>query len=342
MTDERVIKKVELFAPILAFDRAPYGLPMDAQRFFVGHMHRVDDDAQRTTTWVGEQADPYAAGWVDHRASPHGDDYRLMVNDDPRTLNHGDVPTYFQASENPTTGALRITYWWFFGFQHACNETEVLGTDSGAHMGDWECLTVTTTADQSEIEWVTYAQHGGWYTLPVSQGPTMVEGRPVAFVAKIAHGLFHESFDGGAWVGTPARCAYYKDARNPVGGVPDVPPPAGADVDYWWTSTGPLLDLDAAPQPWMAADAIGSIYEPSGYEITHWKWGFNMRYCDHYDPTGITGFFRRLFGGGGNDPACLGHAWATPVSTHPTQQPIDWAMPPCADEGCERGIHAWP
>jgi hypothetical protein len=327
--DSHILTKVLEFAPILAFDRAGRGFPMDAQVFFDGHMRRVDNATNHATTWSGEQPPVSATGWTTKRVTSNGDPYRLMVNDNRSILNHGDVPTYFVTYQDPTSGALRITYWFFYGFQEACNEWTVFGASSGAHMGDWEPLTVTTTADRSQVRWVTYGQHGGWYTLAATAGPTMIAGRPVPYVAKFAHGHYHEQFDGGAWVDTPYRCDYYKDARNPRDAIPTVAPAGGTDTDYWWTSTGPLLDLHKGQQPWMQADGIDSIYPPTGYRITGWNWGFPMRYCSW-----------------GTDPIfgqCLGHDWAYPIGTHPTiRDEMNWTQPPCSKEGCDRGIKTWP
>ena len=54
-----------------------------------------------------------------------------IENTDSATLANGSIPTYYQV--RIFGDQVRIRYWWFYGYQHAC-----YGKDWGAHNGDWE------------------------------------------------------------------------------------------------------------------------------------------------------------------------------------------------------------
>ena len=103
-----------------------------------------------------------------------------------------------------------ITYWAYYGNQNGCTTF-----DSG-HSDDWEPVTVHTV--NGSIKHVTYWQHNGRYTKPVSEIET--DGsHPVVYVGKYSHGNYHDqrsraSFDSWAF-GTGNYCYYWKDPRGP-------------------------------------------------------------------------------------------------------------------------------
>ncbi|WP_269520482.1 hypothetical protein [Alteromonas sp. BMJM2] len=103
-----------------------------------------------------------------------------------------------------------ITYWAYYGNQNGCTTF-----DSG-HSDDWEPVTVHTV--NGSIKHVTYWQHNGRYTKPVSEIET--DGsHPVVYVGKYSHGNYHDqrsraSFDSWAF-GSGDYCYYWKDPRGP-------------------------------------------------------------------------------------------------------------------------------
>lgn len=216
------------FAPILMFDRAGQGYPMSAQIYYE-HMQARDPlifDAA-----LGEKAPGIEQGTLDRGA-----------------------PTYYQVQASQSQ--VRITYWWYYGLQHACNDTPF--SNSGRHHGDWERIMLTLREDRSAIAAVTYYQHGLWYTriagprdapcTPSGTGrcagsygfPTEAE-RPIVYVGKIAHGSFHNTPGG------PGGCGYWEDYRNPSG---------ENDRFETWTN---LVDMSTDQEAWMVADRAASL-----------------------------------------------------------------------------------
>jgi hypothetical protein len=217
------------FAPLLRMDRAAsgYGYPMSAQPFF-----NAIDPANNGNFRSG---------------------FSRVENLDRGTLAGGTIPTYYQLR---TFGSqVRITYWWFYGFQHPCFASE------GQHNGDWEHVMVTLKQDRSDIAAVSYWQHTGYYTriagprdAPCTPGGTgrcessgfSREGtHPIVYSGKIGHGSYHNGNSGG-----PGGCGYYDDFRNPA---------SAADYLPSWRR---LIDLDGNAEPWIAADRTAK-----------WVWG---------------------------------------------------------------------
>jgi hypothetical protein len=244
----------------------------------------------------------------------------VVQTTDKTTLNGGTRPTYYAVADH-ADGSLRIMYWWFYGYQYPCNVSPI--RESGAHMGDWERIMVTTTPDRTEVESVTYWQHGGWYTR--TPGP-LVAGRPLVYVGKDNHGSYHYRNEMQVFAHS---CPYWDDIRSPNGPIPSSPPPSGASTDYWWTSTSPLLELSTADglvtQEWMKADRIGEVWAPTGDTITQWSWGPTISWLE----LGRTRWTQE-----------------TAVSTHPTGRMPDWSMAPClgnegmlgTPDGCSKSV----
>ena len=196
---------VTAFAPRLRFDGAAPNFPMSAQTFYqqavaVPQTQRVDNT----------QYAPIAAG---------------------------QVPTYYQII---TCGKQRrIVYWWFYGYQHAC---DAIG--NGTHNGDWEKVVVTLSEDQTSIAAVTFYMHGKHYTrLPAHDGIEIEEGtHPVVYVGKYTHASFYN--EGGS----SYTCLPWEEYRNNFD---------GRHMDSWLN----LANLDANGEPWMLADRDGHIHE---------------------------------------------------------------------------------
>ena len=242
---------VARFAPELRFDRAAVGYPMSAQTFY--------------QAWKN-----YAGG-----------DF-LVENTSKASLASGSIPTYYQFRQ--FGNQVRITYWWFYGYQHPC------AGSSGSHQGDWEHVMVTLNEAQTAIAAVTYFQHGDFYTriggpLDASCGGIIGTGRcsgshgfestgthPVVYTAKTAHGSFHDSNSIG--LGTYDACTYYGDYRNP------------ASAEDYMASWKKLVNLDDNDEAWIGDDRTAK-----------WAWGPDgiSNHPTQHAPTG-------------NENACSGSA----------------------------------
>lgn len=248
----RIVKR---FAPVLGFDSdwPDHGLPMSAQVYFETMLH-PELDAYGKIFWTTPTPDDGPCGepgvvpvctWGECDCGMHNNNFQ--------SLTDGQVPTYFQYSCNEE-GRLRIVYWWFYGFQPACNPTP--GSKSGSHHGDWEHILVTTSPDRESVDAVTYYFHSFWYT---RQNFYKVDEHPRVFVGKLGHGSYVSNDDPSCWMqGTPHHCCEYADCRNPAG-------------DTWWDTNLNLVSLSGNSEPWMLADRIGSDYD--GHEIAQWLWG---------------------------------------------------------------------
>jgi hypothetical protein len=172
---------------------------------------------------------------------------------------------------------------------------------------------VTTNPDRNEIETVTFAQHSGHYTRKRGGFEETENGRPRVYVGKRAHGSYHgpcsapECSDALPLL----ECRYYGDFRNPT-------------ASDWWDTIGNLVSLQGQSEPWMAADAIGGIFDLSGVDYTtqFWRWGPHISYCE--------------FGGSvlGAD-VCIDWTHESACGTHPTTSNPGWDMPHCEDDGCD-------
>ena len=216
------------FSPILMFDRAGRGYPMSAQVYYELMLAR---DPRIFDASLGEKAPGVEQSTLDRS-----------------------VPTYYQVQTGQPQ--VRITYWWYYGLQHACNETPF--DKSGRHHGDWERITVTLREDREAIAAVTYYQHGYWYTrlsgprdapcTPTglgrcdgSSGFPREGDHPIAYVGKISHGSFHNTPGG------PGGCTFWEDFRNPSG------------PDDRFETGGNLVDLNTDQEAWMVADRASAL-----------------------------------------------------------------------------------
>ncbi|GMH40261.1 hypothetical protein BSKO_08165 [Bryopsis sp. KO-2023] len=102
------------------------------------------------------------------------------------------VPIYavvkeIASAEEGKREAIEINYIFFFAFNGPYN---VLGVEVGAHVADWEHLTVRLFPD-GKMQGVYYNSHrnidGDW--LPAKEVP-MKDGRPMVFLAKHGHGCY--------------------------------------------------------------------------------------------------------------------------------------------------------
>ncbi|QDE94364.1 hypothetical protein BHS06_34410 [Myxococcus xanthus] len=198
------------FAPRLRFDGSARGYPMSAQVFY---------DAAIVNPQQG-----------------------IIQNTDASTLGTGTIPTYYQLIE--CGQQVRIKYWWFYGYQSACDEV-----GNGTHHGDWEDVTVTLSEDKSTIAAVTFSMHGKRYTRLASRGGFQVEDgtHPVVYVGKNSHAAHYKQ--GGS--GGLDNCLPWEEYRNNS---------TGTHLDSWMN----LVNLDTDAEPWMAADRIGNFV-----------WGYN-------------------------------------------------------------------
>ncbi len=309
---------VSRFTPVLKFDKAWKGLPMSADVYFNAVLSPLANESDGTITWTTPWNGPPLGSYWDSTSGMFWDVVTVcgrdecnngMNNNDFITLTNGKVPTYFDVVSDKgylNEGRLRISYWWYYGFQKACNDGGGAVSDDGAHHADWEHIIVTTTPDRNAIETVTYFFHGDWYTRRAGYFETWDGERPVAYVGKTAHGSYHSRDHSGWMIGTPSHCCEYADYRNPSAG------------SIWSNADGNLVSLSLEGESWMLADHIDSLYEYNGnkYQIQWWRWGPHISHCE-FD----------LFGCWDWD-----HSYA--IGTHPTGDKPSWTMGSCSGEGC--------
>jgi hypothetical protein len=243
---------VQRFAPELRFDRAAsqYGYPMSAQPFY----DKMPKDEHGVPKAVKS-----ASGFP-------------MENNDGATLKSGRIPTYFQLRK--FGNQIRISYWWFYGFQHSCvvdTKDYVWGT--GAHHGDWEHVMVILSEDTSRVAAVTFWQHDNYYTRIAgprdapctpggigrcsgSHGFESSGTHPVVYVGKIGHGSYHDSN------GRTGGCGYYEEFRNPDG--------PGDYMQTWLNLIDLDDDADVPSETWRVNDRWGPTAAP---ERPTWRWG---------------------------------------------------------------------
>ena len=224
------------FAPVLHFtsDSDSMGYPMSADRFW------------RIWTANGSRLSGIAKS-----------DFHQPENTDPATLSSGGAPTYYQYRK--FGNQVRISYWWFYGYQPACFAFQ------GAHYGDWEHITVFLTEDQNRVAAVQYNQHTQMYLriagprdapctpygIGRCQGGRGFESegdRPVVYVGRVAKGSYHDSASGDQG---PESCTYYGDRRNANG------PSLNSSLN--------LVDLDGNAEAWLESDRQRAfIWGPDG------------------------------------------------------------------------------
>ncbi|MHC4087997.1 MAG: right-handed parallel beta-helix repeat-containing protein [Planctomycetota bacterium] len=306
---------VKKFAPVLYFHRDPKGLPMSAQVYFETMMSpRPDAPSVGQITWSTPWNGPCGMPGVIYCNGRDEDNTCGMQNfNDFSTLVNGEIPTYYKVvsdidSVEPTgdKGRLRIAYWWFYGFQKYCNPLVL--TDPGEHHGDWENIIVTTDPDRTRADAVTYSFHGLSYTRLSGGFETEpnddTQGRPVVYVGKVGHGNYHSM--ACLWEGTPYYCCEYVDCRTPD------------ENTKWRIAYKNLVNLSGNSEPWILADRIGSLYEYYGkkYEISQWRWGPHISYCDD-------GLF-----------TCNNWKHVNACGNHPTNSGLDWTLKSCDGVGC--------
>jgi hypothetical protein len=312
------------FAPVLYFDQdvatdPNVGLPMSAQVYFetmMSPLTNTPSSGQITwaTPWDGPCGKPGVEWLCGRNECTCG-----MQNNDFSALANGEVPTYYRVisdidSNVPTgpKGRLRIEYWWFYGFQGACNlgcpGGLICGPD-GAHHGDWEHIIVTTDPNRTRADAVTYSFHGDWYTRLSGGFETEPnddpQGRPVVYVGKLSHGNWHNNENDCLWgEDEPYHCCTYADCRTPDANT------------IWSTVYQNLVSLSGNSEPWMLADRIGSLHEYYGseYEIASWRWGPHISYC--------------------MDSFCADWEHRNACGTHPTTASFNWTIASCDGEGC--------
>ena len=350
---------VEQFAPVVKFDRDVWHLPMSAQRWFDQMLcgeqggppfqdgeYRYDQCAD----WDSDSHDyrfpndrevwgnppPYGrlpAGSSSAEALMDVEDF-----DDPELgpdwswgtngpQGGPNVPTYFKVMDNKETGALRIKYFRYYGYQFPCEwsmkyELGRLFTDrpvsNGEHVGDWEHVMITTSPDRSTIEAVSYFQHYGYYTRWSSVGGVETEfdgyaleaQRPVVYVGRFSHGSYFDSETRRYIPCFSLACGYFNDRRGP------------ASRDDWWFTDANLVSLRGEGESWMAAE---SAPLPTG-ATERWVWGPPVNACSVC-----------LLG------ICWKHREMTASGTHPTLVPPvgsndkeDWCFASCKVDGCDK------
>jgi len=348
------------YAPVVKFDADTWHLPMSAQRWF----DRMLCGAQGGPPWNTGAYD-YAAcndidtSLLDYRLPidravwgnppPFGGshDYPkdwaslclMDVEDDQSNANENywsgtagpqgsaNVPVYFKIAVNPTNNALRIKYWWFYGYQAPCEwsmKYGIIDDRNGEHIGDWEHVMITTTPDRSRVEAVTFFQHTGHYTMWEDQTglqrmrpgfETEYDGyhsdayRPVVYPGRFSHGNYHDSKRVQNIPVASLACLYFGDRRYHA--VP---------ADRWFTDANPI-DLRALGEPWMQAEQTEL---PEGVPEL-WVWGPSVETCS------ICLLWH-----------CWKHTFQAASGTHPTMKPAkvdgeeNWCFPSCADKGCRK------
>jgi len=300
---------VEKFAPVLKFDGSYKGIPMSAQTYFQTMLTLTADPATDTITWTTPWDGPSPCEGGGLKSVCSRDECNCgMQNSNFSALTAGEVPTYYMAlSDIKTTGdgRLRIAYWWFYGFQSPCSYVDGCPGADGSHHGDWEKVIVTTDADRTRADAVTFEFHGDWYTRQYGSFE-MVGDRPAVYVGKLGHGNYHSNEISGWMAGTPHHCCEYADYRNPKSST------------IWSNTYDNLVSLRGAEEPWMIADPIGSTYEYQSdlYTITNWRWGPHISYCDFW----LLGCWKWK------------HTYA--CQTHPTTYNLNWDLGSCSAEGC--------
>ena len=238
------------FSPILWFDRGANksGFPMYVQPY------RDILDLTVPGGMTDGKLDGRLGGWKAGVTGP-------FENSDPASIKSGLLPTYYQYREVGPIKQVRITFWWFYGYQHRCNVTDIGPT--GTHPGDWERVMVILNDKRTAVAAVTYWQHNGKYTriagppdapsTPAGVGRS--KGTPgfrsetthvMVWVEKNSHGSYHEENSAG-----PGGCSYWDGFRNPDG------------VANRMDTSANLVSLDVGTaEPWMADDRKGG-----------WTWG---------------------------------------------------------------------
>lgn len=308
--DFTALGSIRKFTPVLKFDGSYNGLPMSAQAYFHSMLTLSADPAKKEITWTVPWDGPSPCLYSMGLSEQCGRDECNcgMQNTVFSKLSNGEVPTYYMAiSDIETTGEgrLRIAYWWFYGFQPPCSYVDGAPGADGSHHGDWEKVIVTTSADRTRADYVTYEFHGDWYTRKYG-GFEMVGDRPAVYVGKLGHGNYHSNDISGWMAGTPHHCCEYADYRNPKSNT------------IWYNTTGKLVSLRENTESWMLADHIGSSYYYNGeeYTIAFWRWGPHISYCDWW-----------LFG-------CMDWEHTYASGNHPTTYNLNWDLGSCSGEGC--------
>jgi len=348
------------YAPVVKFDTDTWHLPMSAQRWF----DRMLCGLLGGPPWEGGAYD-YAAcsdidtSLLDYRLPidravwgnppPFGGshdypkDYPrfclMDVLDDQSDPNPdywsgtfgpqggANVPVYFKIAVNPTNNALRIKYFWFYGYQAPCEwsmKYGIIDDRNGEHIGDWEHVMITTTPDRSRVEAVSYFQHTGHYTMwedrtglrRTGRGfETEYDGyhfqayRPVVYPGRFSHGNYYDRKKTQNIPVASLACLYFGDRRDPV------------SLGDWWLTDANLVDLRALAEPWMQAEQAEL---PEGVPEL-WVWGPSVETCSVY----------LLW-------QCWKHAFQEASGTHPTDRPrkVDgvenWCFASCEDKGCRK------
>jgi hypothetical protein len=247
------------FAPQLRFDRAAKGYPMSAQVFY-----DQLDDIQKTRRKVQNVDKASLAGNsipTYYQIRRFGGQTRIQYwwfygFQDPCM----DATPGSFAATGLAAGGVGAAIGGIAGAASADADGRII---KGDHHGDWENIIVILSEDESRVASVSYFQHGGWYTriagprdAPCTavgrcDGPGgfgTVNGRPVVYVGKIAHGSFHNSNSVNPQV-PGGQCLYYEDYRNPAGAQ-----------DYFETPNAQMVSLDGNGEPWLAADCIEKIF----------------------------------------------------------------------------------
>jgi hypothetical protein len=251
------------FAPLLKFDKAADTFPMDAEKWFdemlcgkkggpspINFSKLFPNPKVRNSVLKKLSAD-YHYDYLSCKKRPKGLDNRRPISNlwegttKCSTLKDKSyqIPTYYKVKGCGSYGQMRIEYWWFYGYQPDAD----MGCGQN-HPADWEHIMVTTTEDNQKIAAITYYQHSGWYTRIYGSHPPgwgTVEGHPVVYVGKTAHGSYHD--DGGS-----GSCLYYEDFRNP------------SHNSLWRTWKTPLINLDENEQKWLKYDRTAK-----------WSWGYS-------------------------------------------------------------------
>ena len=219
-------KLAEQYRPILLFDSRESWRPLNVDRFFdesgtpPHRLCRRQENPRSCPPILGygaflESVSQAGQGGADRFINIGGEGANGTDSEGPRSDCPERAPPLQDCNGGPGTaiyynvkqanGRYYVDYWWFFRYndfrriQSAASCTAKLRPLCGDHEGDWEGITVVTSADKpGEIEYVTYAEHSGDFRYARSQISVggRDDSRPFVFVADGTHASYASECTG--------------------------------------------------------------------------------------------------------------------------------------------------
>jgi hypothetical protein len=212
----------------------------------------------------------------------HGEDVRAYASPDP--LCHSQETMVVDCNEGPraviyyrrTThqGRWYWDYWWFMRYNDyggplsKCNEV-----NCSDHEGDWEGITVVTTAaEEPVILGAIYAAHRNRILMDADEMP-LAGGRPVVYVAAGTHASY------------PFRCAQGCDQYAKLGGVARLPEERHDGAVAWGNNNDTLCKRYncVKPLPEVGNPSDTALPLAGGWAGWAGLWGRNCQQgCDSF------------------------------------------------------------